>query len=100
MRVPWIGFDFLVISGEMMLVPQIGQRLAFSLNRVPQVGQSLVGFVSGLIDFLMSGRNYTIPSRRVLLALRNPESMCYAGLDGSPWRLSAFPLLCQTLSVL
>jgi hypothetical protein len=33
-------------------VPQTGQRLAFSLSRVPQVGHNFVCFVSGLISFL------------------------------------------------
>lgn len=54
-RVPWIDLLFFAFSVVVILVPHTGQREAFSLKRVPQVGQSLVGLVSGLIGFLYQG---------------------------------------------
>jgi hypothetical protein len=51
MRAPWIVFsDFAFGLGVALnSVPQTTQRVAFSANRVPQVGQSLVGVDAGLI---------------------------------------------------
>jgi len=52
-RAPWTDLsDFAFGLGVALnSLPHTTQRLAFSAKRVPQVGQSLVGVVSGLIDW-------------------------------------------------
>ena len=60
--VPWIDFwDFGLVSTVNSL-PQTTQRVAFSARRVPQVGQSLVEVVSGLIRRAIIPRE-TFPAR-------------------------------------
>ena len=51
MRDPWIAFLDFVFGFVVALnsVPHTTQRVAFSVNRVPHVGHSLVGDISGLM---------------------------------------------------
>jgi hypothetical protein len=49
MRLPWMILTDFVSAAGVISVPHTRQRVAVSLNRVPQVGQIFVFEVSGLI---------------------------------------------------
>jgi hypothetical protein len=70
MRAPWTAFsDFAFDLGVALnSLPHTTQRVAFSVKRVPQVGQSLVDAISGLMIWALyheeerGNRSYFTPS--------------------------------------
>jgi hypothetical protein len=80
MRAPWTDFSafFFDLGVALNSLPQTTQRVALSAKRVPQVGQSLVEVVSGLIIL----RLYHAEND---LQLAPPVDACAPGRSPYPW---------------